>query len=85
MWSDRLENRRLRFYGHVLRLSEETPIRKALAEFTKKHKRLRGKSNSHDLKLITNDLKKRGIAHIKQAENLAKDRKAWQKVVVTEG
>ena len=55
-WSGRIEQRRLRFYGHILRLPEETLVRQALQEFRNPHKRPRGAPKLTWQKRIDKDL-----------------------------
>ena len=41
-WSAKIKTRRLRWYGHAMRLPEETPAKMALQEAYRKVKKLRG-------------------------------------------
>ena len=78
--SERIETRRLRLYGHILRLPEETPVRQALAESDRKHKMPRGKPKLTWTRQISNNLKERGIT-TDQAVDLAQNRKTWHTIV----
>ena len=42
-WSTQIKKRHLSWLGHLMRLSEETPARKALQEALKPEKRKRGR------------------------------------------
>ena len=79
-WSDTIRTRRLRWYGHVERLHEETPAKQALAEARRKVRKPRGGQTSTWLKVLEKDLKGLNIT-TKEAEKIAKDRKEWKKTV----
>ena len=90
-----MKKRRLTWYGHLLRLPEETPAKKALREVLKSSKKPRGGQKHTWLKLITKDLEKakvkvevsdggyfyRNYAITNYHELLAKKRQYWQMVV----
>lgn len=80
-WSVRIENRRLRFLGHILRLPEETPVRSAWRESLRPHRRPRGAPKLTWQRQISSDLKKRGV-QLQDALSLAKDRGSWRSSVV---
>ena len=90
-----MKKRRLNWYGHLLRLPEETPAKKALREAQKSSKKPRGDQKQTWLKLIKKDLEKvkvkmmvSGGGHFDRNydvknyhELLAKHRQHWQMVV----
>ena len=56
-WSIKIKKRALNWLGHLLRLHETTPARRALAEGIKKKKRPPGRQNDTWVKMIGNYLK----------------------------
>ena len=60
-WGVRIESRRLRFLGHLLRLPEATPVRQALNEFQLPHRRPVGAPKQTWLKIVNKNLKSRGV------------------------
>ena len=60
-WSQTITKRRRRFYGHIMRLPEETPVRQAMEESDRKLKMSRGGKKFTWRKGIENDLSAMGI------------------------
>ena len=56
-WSKTITTRRLNWIGHFLRLSENTPARRAFYEALQPEKRKRGKPKTTWLKTIEKDLR----------------------------
>ena len=78
-WSEKIRKRRLSFFGHVCRLQENTPARKALKEALEPVKKPRGRRKTTYLDTVVKDLKTHNIVSIEEAILLAKDRDIWKK------
>ena len=82
-WSKLVKYRRLSWLGHLIRLPDESPAKKALQEYIKPIKRKIGRPKTTWLHQIYNDLKgniedvnfKNEYSMIKDLENLCKNRK----------
>ena len=79
-WSSIIRQRRLRLYGHIIRLPEETPINIALNEYQRPLKKSRGAPRFTWNKNINQDLESIGLNQEK-AKTLCKDRKNWRALV----
>ena len=56
-WSKSIKRRRIRFFGHILRLHPSTPIKQALTEVTTQtHKRKAGRPKTTWINMMRNDL-----------------------------
>ena len=80
-WSQLIQQRRMRWLGHLLRLDERTPARQALDEFIRKTKRPRGKPKLTWLKTVEKDLNT--TFDLDYLTTLASDRVAWRDLVRT--
>ena len=81
LWSRVVRARRLRWFGHLMRLPEETPARKALHIATLTRVRQpRGAQKRTWLSTIKADLKTLDITY-DEALRLALDREEWRGVV----
>ena len=76
-WSLQVQERRLRWCGHLLRMAENTPAKIALAEAEKEAKHPRGRPKTTWLSVIKNDLKKINLRW-EEAKTLAWDRDGWR-------
>ena len=81
-WSTVVRRRRLRLYGHLLRLPEETAVRSALTEYHRPLKMARGARKFTWGKNIDNDLSLIGINR-QVADELAQDRQRWRQLIHT--
>ena len=79
-WSHIIQERRLRWYGHLNRLPEEAPAKQALKEAKRQVKKLKGGQKHTWIKLIKEDLKKIKLSE-EEAQILAQDRKEWRSYV----
>ena len=70
----------MRWYGHVIRLPEETPAKLALKEARRKVKKLRGGQTTTWLAVLEKDLDALSLT-LDRATELAFDRDAWRGVV----
>ena len=83
-WSETTKSRRLSWFGHLLRLPEETPARQALKEFPTKVKRPVGKPKTTWLSVVKTDLENADIHIINTSldfshvTNQANNRVAWK-------
>lgn len=82
-WSENIKKRRLSWYGHLLRLPEDTPARLGLKEFIRKTKRPPGKPKATWMNLIKTDLTSQNLDpyDLDHMTDLANDRHAWRAVV----
>ena len=90
-WSKTIKERRLSWYGHVLRLPDNTSAKTALREVRKYVKKPRGGQKLTWIKMIEKDLerarvnsqvaKEDGTIFIATDEYLANNRPLWQSVV----
>ena len=76
-WSETIRNRRLSFFGHLCRLPDDTPVKKALDEALKPTKKV-GKKTTYMSK-ISSDLKLLNISSIDKAKEIAHDRILWKR------
>ena len=89
--SKTIKRRRLNFFGHVLRLHEETPAQKALEEVFKPYQRPVGRPPITWISQILKDLNETRKHHnisnklvnktLKSLKELAKNRQTWQQEV----
>ena len=80
-WSNTIATRRLRVFGHICRLPNSAPAKKALYEGLRQSKKPRGGQRLTLLKLIEKQLAEKNI-DIYRAIRLAQDRKAWRILIV---
>ena len=81
-WSHTIRIRRVRWLGHLLRLPEEAPARKALdiyLHYLVKHPRDAKKISWVDT--VNKDLKSYANITIEEGRELAQDRKEWRSIV----
>ena len=76
-WSETIRKRRLSFFGHVCRLSEETPARKALKEALNPVPRPRGRRKTTYLDTVKKDLQNCDIQSIEEGINIAQTKALW--------
>ena len=79
-WSDIIKTRRLRWFGHAMRLPDETPAKTAFQEAIRSVKKLRGGQTATWLSIIEKDLRSLDLT-IEDATKLAYNRDDWRKVV----
>ena len=90
-WSDIIKRRRLNWLGHLMRLDEGTPVRKALLESLTDVKRKVGRPQLTWTKAIEKDLASIGIdidvygetpeRTVEKLVELTEDRKKWREIV----
>ena len=90
-WSDTIRRRRLNWLGHLMRLDEETPVRRSLREALTDVKRKVGRPCLTWIKVIEKDLAKIDIdldvngstpdELLQKLVDLTKDRKKWRETV----
>ena len=78
-WSIQIGKRRITWFGHVNRLHEDTPARRALRYALQDYKRKRGRPKLTWLKLVENQL--RDVGDINELITLAQDRGQWDDIV----
>ena len=79
-WNNTVAKSQIRWYGHALRLPEDTPCKVALAEYNRTTKRPRGGQKQTWIKQVHKDLERINIDTSK-IEKIAQDRKNWRKIV----
>ena len=74
----------MRFLGHILRLPENTPVRKALAEHLRPVKRDPGRPQTTWWSLVIKDLKLIGLSStpLSHLLEVASDRDKWRSLVI---
>ena len=91
-WSQVILKRRLRWYGHMQRLDDNTPARQALKEALRSVNKPQGRPKITWLKLVRNNLMDAGIQHYysidlvnlndthfhQEINELAQDRDSWR-------
>ena len=85
-WSQEVKKRRISWYGHLMRLPEETPAKRALREYQRYVRKPRGKAKTTWLDVIDKDFRKIKVVVIggdgKQKsiglEEAAKNKVMWQ-------
>ena len=75
-WSAKIQTRRLQWYGHAMRLPEETPAKMELREAYRKVKKLRRGQTTTWISVLEKDLSTLGLT-IEGATQLALDRNEW--------
>ena len=78
-WSDVIRKRRLKWFGHLMRLPDGTPAKKALAYADEKYQRPRGRPVSTWLALLKKQLFNDHGLVWNEACQLANDRDAWKR------
>ena len=79
-WTHAIKERRQRWYGHLLRLHEDTPIRKALKECERKVKKPKGGQKLTWIQLVKKDLKVLNLTE-EQAKLIAQNRNTWRNMI----
>ena len=79
-WSDTIKTRRISWYGHALRLPEDTPAKIALNESERKLKKYQGGQLTTWSQMIKRDLEEINVDP-REAKHTAQDRKEWRKIV----
>ena len=79
-WSKVIEKRRLRHFGHVCRLPEKAPSKRALYEALRPCKNPRGGQKLTLIRLINKELTQKGT-NIRNSIQTAQDRKVWRSLV----
>ena len=88
-WSITISYRRLNFLGHIMRLDDNTPVRKALEEALKPAGKKRGRPKVTWLNTIIKDLSKGNIIidinkseeTIETLTKITEDRKKWKEII----
>ena len=82
-WSEKIQKRRISWFGHLSRLPENCPAKQALYEALKPSRKPRGRPQITWIETVSKQLKTLGIDNIFDAIEYARDRKLWQKLVNT--
>ena len=79
-WSIIIEKRRLRWFGHITRMSPLTPAKQALEYAHQKYKKHVGRPKQSWIKTMTNQLNNINLTW-EQAYVIAQDREKWRDIV----
>ena len=71
-WSDKIEARRLRMWGHMVRLPEDTPVQKAMAEAERIVKKPTGRPTQTWLGVMKKQIEELGLSW-EEAKEAAQD------------
>jgi len=80
-WSKKIRKQRMTWLGHLFRMNENTPVRKALKFAKEEYQKPRGRPKLTWIKLVADQLEKEMEITWNQAEELAQDRKNWRELV----
>ena len=86
-WSQIIKQRRLKFVGHILRLDNETPIKKAIIECVTEYKLKQGRPKTTWIRTIYNDFNKiigsnhLNIDFINKLTEITKDKEKFNNIV----
>lgn len=79
-WSHKITLRRIRWFGHAMRLPPTTPARQAIEEALRPTKKNKGGQTKTWLKTVEEDLHRLGL-NMTDAMTIAMERKEWRGVV----
>ena len=77
-WTTTIKLRRLKWFGHLCRLPENTPAKKALKESIKPYKKIKGGQRLTWIKIIKRDFNNKSMQHVME---MAQDRGKYRKLV----
>ena len=77
-WSEKVKDRRLSWFGHMCRLPESTPAKRAFYECLREFKRHIGRPKVTWLKVISKQLKELNIQTIDEGAHIARDRDMYR-------
>ena len=79
-WSKIIEKKRLTWFGHMARLNDNTPCKKALSYTLQEYKKKQGRPKYTWLTQIEKQLKSLSIQNINEGLNIAQDRDKWKQM-----
>ena len=77
------KKRRLRWFGHAIRLPNDTPVKIAISYANERYKRCRGRPITTWVQMVTKQLENKLKITWDQASEMATDRNTWQKTIET--
>ena len=80
-WSYKVKKQRLNWFGHLIRLDEEVPAKKALNFATANFKSKRGRPKEKWLTMMEKQLKADLDLTWQEAERIARNRNDWRNMV----
>ena len=80
IWSKIIQKQRIRWFGHALRLPENTPCRQAINEFMRVVTRPRGRPITTWYNQVLKELKEKDV-DVNNIDDLARDRNKWKQIV----
>ena len=78
-WSTLIKIRRLRWFGHAIRLPNDTPVKIVISYAKEQYKRCRGRPITTWVQMVTKQLENELKITWDQASEMATDRNTWQK------
>ena len=78
-WSQIARKRRLKFFGNVIKMDEDIPVKKALKYATEPFKKSIGKLKTTWLSTIKSDLKRNNMSW-ENAIEIVKNKKVWNNI-----
>ena len=84
-WSKKISERRLRFFGHICRLPQNTPARLVLSESLRPTKKPKGRPQTTYLSVLRNQLKDKNIKTLESAIEIAQNRQFWDCICGSSG
>ena len=84
-WSKKISERRLRFFGHICRLPQNTPARLVLSESLRPTKQPKGRPQTTYLNVLRNQLKDKNIKTLESAIEIAQNRQFWDCICGSSG
>ena len=82
-WSKRIELKRMKWFGHLIRLDEYTPARKALRIALTKSKKTPGKQKLTWVELMKKQLEAKHLSWEEACKKATEDRENWKKLCYT--
>ena len=79
-WSKTIEKKRIKWFGHLMRLDENTPAQKALRVALMQSKRPRGRPKLTWIEMMRKQLQTINLTW-EEASHLAKDREKWKDIL----
>ena len=77
-WSKVIQKRRLKWFGHVIRLPDDTPANRAIQYAVSQYRKPRGRSPSTWISVLKKLIEDHGLSW-NEARALASDLEVWKK------
>ena len=80
-WSSVIRQRRLNWFGHLIRLPDNAPARIAFQYAMRPYQRPVGRPKTTWISVIKKDLKNNFNINLEQATEIAKNRQMWRRLI----